>query len=159
MRDRVSLHISFLLILLAAVPGEARAGGSTFYDLGNLGGTYVGVYDANGGNAVGQARTRNGEYHAFLARAGEQMQDLGVLDSAYPASWATGLSGSYVVGTSYLLAGSQLHYHAFLYQIGGTEPMQDLGTLGGVYSQGYAVSGDYVVGWAAASPGMQYPFR
>ena len=60
------------------------------------------------------------------------------------------MSGDVVVGLSSPAGDSALH--AFAYDLGAATPtMKDLGTLGGTYSDGRAVSGDVVVGMSSTA--------
>lgn len=121
-------------------------------DLGTLKGDGVGTQSeafgvsADGTVIVGQSDTATAnQFHAFLYENGK-MIDLGTInDTGSSSARAVSANGTVIVGSSYTLAGGGQN-HAFRYdKING---MNDLGTLGGTYSQALGVSanGNVIVG-------------
>ena len=89
---------------------------------------------------------------------------LGSLGGVQSEAHDVSADGSMIVGTS---TNNEGNYRAFLWTEGGVdgvagnEQMRDLGTLGGNWSHGIAISsnGDYVVGKSAGADGMQHAYR
>lgn len=107
-------------------------------DLGTLGGPNSYAFAINSaGQAVGYACCTADTYLSHAVLWGSSgIVDLGDLDLAWPAiSAAYGINDAgQVVGGSY---DEFANFHAFLWQNGG---MQDLGTLGGDYSEAEAIN-------------------
>jgi probable HAF family extracellular repeat protein len=150
----------------ATIPNDADfrgfiSNGTTLTEIGTLG---EGGGGANGVNNAGQVtgssyllpQSRN--FHAFIA------DDTGVLDigTLNGVGNSTGVdinNRSEVVGTSSVTFDPATTFgtsHAFLYSAGA---MQDLGTLGGISSNGWALNDlGQVVGDSTLTTGERHPF-
>lgn len=94
----------------------------TMIDLGTLGGSEAWAYDINdAGQVVGEARTADGDWHAFLWDSSNGMRDLDTLGGTTSVAYAINELGQ-VVGYSSVNSVN----HAFLYSDG---VMSDLGTF------------------------------
>ncbi len=131
-------------------------------NLGTLGGNSSearGV-SADGRVVVGEALNASYQWRAFRWENGV-MQDLGTLPSFPHNSLALGVSanGTVVVGFSEYHAYPYGRHRAFRWVQG--EGMEDLGTLGGAYSEAHATSWDgrVVVGRAQTQDGVWHAFR
>jgi probable HAF family extracellular repeat protein len=115
---------------------------------------------ANGINATRQVVGFSGlkrdsdEGRAFIWTAGTGMIDIGTLGGAYAQAFAINDAG-FVTGTSQVISPvSAGGTHAFIYQPLSqteryTEPMKNLGTLGGLSSYGMAINmSNHVVGYS-----------
>jgi probable HAF family extracellular repeat protein len=137
-------------------------------DLGTLGG-HSSASDINdAGQVVGSSDTSNcsvagcvTDYHAFLYErsATPQMQDLGTLGVGTlgginnSVAFSINDAGQVVGGAST----SSDSYHAFLYERSATPEMQDLGTLGGDYSDAYGINdAGQVVGVSASASSSSF---
>lgn len=130
---------------------DGASGNEQMKDLGTLGGTFsraMGINDSD--QVAGYSYTAEGTIHAFLWTAGgtdgpltnPQMKDLGAVDGL--SSYAYGINNAgQTVG--YLEHGDGSH-SPFIWTPGakdgipGNEQMKDLGTLGGLSADGYAIN-------------------
>ncbi|MFO7525278.1 MAG: T9SS type A sorting domain-containing protein, partial [Ignavibacteriaceae bacterium] len=109
---------------------------------------------------VGESLNSNGQTRAFLINTDTTliMVELGTLGGNSSVALSAGLDGSVIVGYS---TDSDEKTHAFRWNF--SNGMQDLGTLGGDWSQAYDVTktnvGDVVVGQSPNSSGQIRAFR
>ncbi|MHA6764196.1 hypothetical protein [Streptacidiphilus sp. PAMC 29251] len=118
------------------VTGISGLGGSSTSLVGVTGHTLVGT-----STTAGDAQTRAFSYDL---RTGART-DLGSLDGPSGNSYATGVSGSYVVGDSTPAGNPPLARRGFVYDL-RTHRTTDIGSLGGTFTRVYGISGHTVVG-------------
>lgn len=120
----------------------------TVTDLGTLGGSSSQAYGINDtGQVVGKADTSNGLSHAFLWDQGT-MNDLGTVDGySYSSAYKINNVGQ-VIGAAYIdpTFGTFSPVLALLWAQGAQSPPQDLGSLGGNFSEAIGINnrGDVV---------------
>ena len=123
-------------------------------DLGSLGGRDAFGTDINeAGEVTGWAQTGDGAQHAFLARRGRPMKDLGTLGGD---SFGRDINDAGVItGDSHIAAGGP--DHAFRIRKG--QSMVDLGTLGGDVSNAVAINNaGQITGLSVTDDGSTRPF-
>jgi probable HAF family extracellular repeat protein len=142
----------------------------SFTALGTLDGPNSMGTDVNDADVVvGGAEIPRGWYEPFRWTSGGGMESLGTLgtDGDYPSNRryhraeainAAGL----IVGTSFTADGDA---HGFIWEDGATDgvasnpEMKDLGTLGGDFSQAFAINdSDWVVGWSETASSDYHAF-
>ena len=128
----------------------------TYTDIGTLGGNYsLATAINNKSSVVGEADNAVGKRRAFLYKAGV-MKDLGSLGGANGTSVANRINDkNVIVGSSTTSSGDT---HAFLWT--SCFGMQDIGTLGGDYSNAFAINNkNVVVGESKTASGELHAFR
>ena len=131
--------------------------------LGDVSAAAYGINDSE--EVVGQMVTQGGYWHAFLWSDARGTVDLGTFEGGMN-SCALGINNSSVVAGCSDLGGpvrgtcrtfGNNLFHAFVWQ--ESSGMQDLGTLGGPYSEASGINEvGQLVGWSALSPGVFRPF-
>ena len=127
-------------------------------DLGTLtGGDSFGEAISNTGSVVGMSAVNGGQppVHAVLWPYDGSILDLGQLAMNLDDSWAVGINGlGQIVGSSDM--GNNTN-HGFLWT--AALGMQDLGTLGGTWSEAEAINDlGQIVGRSALANGSYHPF-
>jgi len=150
MRRHGQLGILIGMLLGASAPAGWSEPSFTITDLGAFTNSYSEARAINAaGHVVGAYReSSSSDFRAFLYRDGV-WTNLGLLPGGWE-SFAYGLNNNGQVVGSALNSGG--YVHAFLWD--STNGMQDLGTLGGLYSHGRGINDSgQVAGYSETSPG------
>jgi probable HAF family extracellular repeat protein len=151
------------LVGAGILASSASAATGDIFNLGTLDGASSAGYGINdAGQVAGTAGTSFGGAFRYSGTpgAGGTMTNLGALPGGTGSfAWDINNAGQ-VTGGSYTIGGTP-PFHAFLYTgtpgAGGT--MADLGTLGGLYSEGRSVNDAGQVAGEAATLGAEHAFR
>jgi probable HAF family extracellular repeat protein len=135
-------------------------------DLGTLGGQTSQALGLNNlGQVVGSSTTASGGTHPFLFNDANnnltvepgEVKDLASLGSVNNSCYATSVNASGEVVGYYDSTSGSPSRHAFIQA--GTNPLSDLGTLGGTVSVATAIKNNIVVGYSTTSNGQTHSFE
>jgi len=131
--------------------------GKKLKNIGDLGGGYADAYAINrAGDIAGSSPGANGNVDPFLYRRKDRtMIDLGNLGSVTPSEWNAALG----INDHGELTGISWDGDVFLAFLWKNGKMKSLGTLGGLYSEGYAINNNaQVTGVAYTARGEAHAF-